>query len=154
LVLGIDFDGTVVDDRRPYDDVTSPLVFKPGAKRALRSLKKAGHLLILWSARSSPVLLLDPGLDLLVRAGVKKLDLPRWHRMLPVHHARHRQMLDFVAVELPGIFDAIDDGAAGKLSGVDLFIDDRTLRLGKGVNALSWEAIAEMLGEPVEEEAA
>lgn len=44
LVIAIDFDGTLVEDR-------SPLVFRPGAKEALVRLRQHGHSLILHSAR-------------------------------------------------------------------------------------------------------
>lgn len=149
MVLAIDFDGTVVSQARAYEDLETPLQFLPGARHALLSLKKAGHLLVLWSARSSPALLVNPLLDPLVRVGVKTVDLERWDDMLPVHRARQRQMLDFVGRELPGVFAAIDDGAAGKLPGVDLFIDDRVLRLGQGTGGFGWDAVADMYGSPV-----
>ena len=40
--VGIDFDGTVVSQDRPYADVVSPLEFVPGAKEGLLALKAAG----------------------------------------------------------------------------------------------------------------
>ncbi len=152
MILAIDFDGTLVSQARSYEDVTTPLQFLPGARRGVLSLRKAGHTLILWSARSSPVLLEDPELDPLVRAGVKKADLARWEKMLPVHHARYQQMLDFVERELPGVFAAVDDGMAGKLPWVDIFIDDKALRYGYGTGGFGWPSIASMYGEPVYEE--
>ena len=148
MVVAIDFDGTLVSQARAYDDVESPLIFLPGAKRGVLSLKKAGHTLLLWSARASPALLVDPYLDPLVRAGIRSVDLERWEGMLGVHRARYVQMVEFVSAELPGAFDAIDDGAAGKPPGVDMFIDDRVLRLGQGTGGFSWDHVAAMFGEP------
>ena len=147
--LGIDFDGTVVrQDHAAYDDTTTPLEFMPGAREALHALKAAGHTLVLWSGRYNRALLIDPALDPLVRAGVRKVDPVRWEKNRGVNQARLQQMLEFVDAELPGIFDAIDDGSAGKAS-VDLFIDDRAVRLGLGPGALSWAEVALLWGEPI-----
>jgi hypothetical protein len=148
VVIAIDFDDSIVSAARSYEDLSTPLIFKVNAKYGLLSLKKAGHTLILWSARASPVLLEDPSLDPLVKWGVKKLDLTRWEKMVSVYRARYQQMLDFVACELPSVFDAIDDGHAGKLPGVDLFIDDKVLRLGHGTGGFGWAAVAQIYGEP------
>lgn len=144
--IAIDYDGTIVRQDRPYDDVDTAPEFVDGAERALRSLKAAGHILLLWSARASRALLFDPMLDPLVRAGVVPLDMDRWRKSQALHIARHRQMLDFVAAKLPGVFDAIDDGAGGKPS-VDCFVDDRALRLGNGYGAVGWWVIQEMYGD-------
>lgn len=144
--IAIDFDGTVVRDDREYADVETPLEFVDGAERAIRSLKKAGHALLLWSARASRALLYDPMLDPLVRAGVAPLDIEQWRKSQSIHLARHRQMLAFVAERCAGWFDAVDDGAGGKPL-VDLFIDDRVLRLGAGPGGFGWWHIMEMYGE-------
>lgn len=147
MILAIDFDGTVCRQDRPYDDVETPLEFIDGAERALRALKRAGHVLLLWSARSSRDLLVDPMLDPLVRAGVRRIDMDQWRRSQPLNIARHRQMIEFVATRLPGVFDAIDDGASGKPH-ADRFIDDRSLRPGRGMGGVSWFDISEMFGVP------
>lgn len=145
--IGIDFDGTIVrQDDRPYDDVTTPLEFMPGAKHGLMTLKAAGHILLLWSGRVSRALLVDPLLDPLVRAGSRVVSQARWEANLSLNRARVQQMLDFVDAELPGIFDAIDDGAGGKPT-VDLFIDDRAVRFGHGPGALSWQQLIYLYGE-------
>lgn len=146
MIICCDFDGTCVRQDHPYDDVTSPLQLQPGAKQALQALKRAGHVLILWSARSSRALLIDPTLDPLVRAGIRRVDMAAWRRSQPLNIARHRQMLEFVATELAGIFDAIDDGSAGKPS-ADLFIDDRALRFGRARGGLAWNQIAGSYGD-------
>ena len=146
MIIAVDFDGTVVEqDGRPYTDVTTPLRFRPGAKEGLLALKRAGHVLLLWSARSSRALLDDPTLDPLVRAGVRKLDRQRWEDQLPLHEARLRQMLVFIQRELEGVFDAVDDGHQGKPQ-VDLFLDDRALHMGLGAQSWSWKSIAYVYG--------
>lgn len=144
--LAIDFDGTIVRQDRPYDDLETPLeliVDDDGvtSKDALMSLKEAGHVLLLYSARSNRSLRINPRLDPLVRAGVRKINMEKWQKSQQLHIARYQQMLDFVAVELPGIFDAIDDGKAGKPVGIDFFIDDRVLRIGTGGLSVSWRDI-------------
>lgn len=144
MLIAIDFDGVIVEQDRPYDDATTPLAFKPGARDGLLALKRAGHKLLLWSARMSPALF-NPDLDPLARVGVRPRVLS--HRAIEINLARQRQMLEFVAAELQGVFDAIDDGSGGKPI-VDMFIDDRCLRLGKGAKAYSWDDIAHAWGEP------
>lgn len=147
MVIAIDFDGTiVVQDGRAYGDVEAPLEFIPGAREGLAALKAAGHTLLLWSARLSRSLLVDPMLDPLVRSGARHADLAAWKASLPLNQARAQQMLDFVERELPGTFDAIDDGAAGKPQ-VDTFIDDKAVRAGYGPGASSWQRIAWLYGE-------
>lgn len=149
MIFAVDFDATIVDDAHPYEDLTTPLTFLPGAREALLGLKAAGHTLLLWSGRASRALLEDPTLDPLVRAGVKPVDLARWAERLPVNQARYDQMVEFVERELPGVFAAIDDGLAGKPS-VDVFVDDRALRLGVGWSAVGWAAIAAVYADDPE----
>jgi len=148
MVFAVDFDGTVVSDARPYADTETPLVFIPGAREALLALRRAGHTLLLWSARSSPALIDDPALNPLVRVGAVPESRARWEAMRHVHLARLAQMLAFVERELPEVFDAIDDGRGGKPVGVDFFLDDKALRLGRGTGGFGWGEIAEMYGEP------
>jgi hypothetical protein len=143
MFIAVDFDGTVVEQHgRAYDDVTTPLRLLPGARDGLQALKRAGHVLSLWSGRASPALLDDPMLDSLMRAGVRRISSTTWPEQQRINRARHKQMLDFVRRELPGVFDAIDDGRSGKPS-VDLFIDDKCLRYGA---SNSWRQIAASLG--------
>ena len=145
--IAIDYDGTLVRQDLPYDDVTTPPEFMLGAIDALRALKAAGHVLVLWSGRANRALLFDEQLDPLVRRGVRRADPVRWERNRGVNQARYAQMLDACDhPPLAGLFDAIDDGAAGKPS-VDCFIDDRALRVGTGPGALSWAEIAFLYGE-------
>lgn len=149
MIIAIDFDRTLVADG-PYD-ATTPLRLLPGAKEALMSLRAAGHQLVLWSARSSPALLKDPMLDPLVRAGAKRANLRLWELQRPVHQARYDQMVAFVEAELPRLFNAVDDGAAGKFE-FDLVIDDKAIRFGdKRLSGMSWPDIATRYGAPVYE---
>jgi hypothetical protein len=139
----------IVDQNRAYDDLVSPLQFNQGAREALFELKAAGHLLILWSGRLSSALLVDPLLDPLVKAGKKKVNLEWWRdSSLPIHQARAKQMLDFISKYLPGVFDAIDDGAGGKPN-ADLFIDDRAIRFGVGPSSVAWDYIGHVYGERI-----
>lgn len=147
MIIALDFDGTVIEDIRAYDDLTTPMRLQPNAKMALLSLKAAGHKLILWSSRASRGLLEGPDHDPLVFAGIKKANEKTWEKNRELHRARYLQMLRFVETELPDIFDMVDDGTAGKLAGVDLFIDDRALRFGRGPLAVNWTQIAEMYGD-------
>ena len=70
-----------------------------------------------------------------------------------MHQARYDQMVAFVGRELPGVFDAIDDGAGGKPN-VDLFIDDKCLRFGRGMHAAGWRELAHWYGDPRRKDAA
>lgn len=147
LVFLTDFDGTIVRDDKPYDDVSTPLEFiqllhlfgigKHGTTRdALVMLKDAGHKLVLWSARAAPRLTKDPRLDLVWG---KQRRPPRddkdWRDRLRVNQARHRQMLQFVNDHLKGVFDAIDDGTIPGKPSFDVLVDD------KAAGGLDWGAI-------------
>jgi len=146
VIIAVDFDATVVRQDRSYDDVVSPLTFEEGAEVGLRALKRAGHVLLLWSARANRALREDPGLDPLVAAGVVRVDRVRWERMRPINVARYQQMIAFVKSELDGVFDAIDGGLQGKPC-ADLFIDDRAMRFGAGANGMTWRTLAYVYGE-------
>jgi len=148
VLLAIDFDGVVVRQDQGYADTTTPLRFMPGAKPALYALKQAEHTLVLFSTRANRALREDPNLDPLVRAGVRKVNLKQWERERPIQQARYEQMLAFVKRELPGVFDAIDDGMCGKIV-ADRFIDDRALQYGNGFESVGWAQIADMYGAPL-----
>ena len=144
MKIAIDFDGTIVEQDKPYDQTDGLFHFTPGAKAALLRLKAAGHLLLLWSARASLHHRFDVTLDPLFTA-------QPWAPKDPVkfyaaNQARFDEMIAFVARELPGVFAGVDDGTCGKPT-VDAFIDDRALRLGG--SGLSWAEIAELHGDPV-----
>ncbi len=146
--IAIDFDGCVVSEDMPIDDLLDKPRLLPGAKEALLSLKKAGHILILWSGRASRAVLYGPEFDPLVRAGVRRANERAWERQKEMHHARYLQMIAICNDELPGVFDVVDDGSAGKIPEIDLFIDNHALRLGAGPFGASWEDVAAMYGEP------
>lgn len=145
MKIALDFDGTVVREDTPYDDVETPLQFVEGVDAAVPALRRAGHILLLWSARASRALLYDPLLDPLVRAGVVPLDVEQWRRSQSLHRARYQQMMAFVAEHCAGWFDAVDDGAGGKPI-VDLFIDNNALRMGIGFGSVGWRSIAKAYG--------
>lgn len=149
MILAIDFDNTlVVQHGRPYDDVTSPFVFMPGAKEALASLKRAGHQVIVWSGRSSLALRQNVLLDPLVRAGKKQPQTGEGlKKNYALNQARFDQMVSFCETELKGLIDAIDDGTCGKVT-ADIYLDDRAMRLNRGLNAWTWFEIAKLYGFP------
>lgn len=142
MIIALDFDGTLVE-RGVYADTTSPLQLKPGAREALAAMKQAGHHLVLWSGRANRSLMYLPEFDPLVRAGV--IGDASTDETRQLHADRYRQMLAFVASELPGVFDAVDDGRCGKLE-ADLYIDDRAIQFG-GANGSNWADIAALYGE-------
>ena len=153
MIICIDFDETIVDNAgREYSDTTTPLRLMPGAKQALKSLKRAGHMLLVFSARANRALLANPMLDPLARVGKRRVNNEAWKKSQPVNIARYEQMVTFCRQELAGLIDAVDDGAVGKPS-CDLFIDDRALRYGHGQLGLLWGDIARIHGEPVYETA-
>ena len=64
MIIGIDFDGTIVASA--YPDTGRPL---PGAIATLRDLVACGHRLILWTVRAGPDL--GPALSLLDEHGIE-----------------------------------------------------------------------------------
>jgi len=148
--IAVDFDGTLVDDDREYADFTSPLKLKVGARQALQRLKYAQHTIIVCSARSNLALREDWRLNQLWLSGAVRFDPAFWAMNLEVNRGRYEQMVTFVATELVGLVDAVDDGRQGKLM-VDLFIDDRAVCLGQGAHAMNWRAVAELYGAPAAE---
>lgn len=149
MVICVDFDDTIVSQAgRSYEDVTTRLLFMPGAKEGLLSLKKAGHTLVLFSGRANRALRVDPELDPLVVAGVKRVDRAWWEKNRVVNQARYDQMVEFVGKYLPGVFAAIDDGMQGKPH-ADMYLDDKAMRYGHGVLGVPWVRVAQMYGEPV-----
>lgn len=144
----VDFDGTVVREDRPYDDLKTPLEFVRGSKRTLLSLKRAGHVLILASGRASIALRKDWMAHPLWR---QDLNPPVWwEKSQPLNEARYQQMIEFVRANLSGVFDAIDDGSGGKLGG-DIYIDDRAYPQRDMEQV--WVMLERQFGEPVEEHA-
>lgn len=147
MIVAIDFDGTIVQQNRPYDDVHSPLEWVPGAQAGLYSLKKADHTLILYSARANLALRQDWRLNPLWRDGIVPINVKAWERNQPLHEARYQQMVRFVAVKLPRMFAAIDDGHQGKVL-ASIFIDDKAFGSATYANAgVDWKAVTRHFGE-------
>lgn len=143
--IAIDFDGTIVMPVGDPEDPLAPVQLQEGVADGLISLKRAGHKLLLYSARANRALRIDPYLNPLIRNGALELDLDKWQRNQPMFEARYQQMLDFVSKMLPGVFDGIDDGQQGKPN-VDMFIDDKG-RIFKVKNpAKAWKKIAKKYG--------
>ena len=130
----------------PYSDVTTPLRFIEGAREGLAALKRAGHVIVLYSTRANRSGLESPTLDPLVRAGIKRVHQAAWERSQPLEHARLAQMLEFARTELHGLIDVVDDGQQGKPR-ADVFIDDRAIALGASVGTVGWNEIARRFGE-------
>ena len=146
MIIVVDFDSTLVDEwGRKFSDTTSPLKLMAGARKALEAMQRAGHLVVVASGRANRALRVDPELDPLVRDGVVKLNRAAWEAEQPIHEARYQQMVQFCATTLKGLVDAVDDGGQGKPV-ADLYIDDRALRFGGGVDGHSWFDIARQFG--------
>jgi len=146
VIIAIDFDSTLVDEwGRKFSDTTSPFKLMSGARKALQSMKAAAHVVLVYSARANRALREDPMLDPLARVGAVKVDIVQWTKEQPLHEARYRQMVQFCETSLRGLVDAVDDGRQGKPA-ADLFIDDRALRFGGGVDGHSWFDIARQFG--------
>jgi len=143
MIIAVDFDGTLVQNTSGGN-----LLIMPGARAGLASLRAAGHVLLVYSARANRAQREDPQLDPLVRVGVRKPASGDLQASQAHAQARYLEMVEFVAREFPGVFAAVDDGAQGKPL-VDLFIDDLAIRFGHGATALGWRAIASIWGEPV-----
>lgn len=139
MIWAIDFDGVVVKDDRVFHDTTTPLQMIDGCRDGLLALKRAGHVLLLYSGRTNRARMYMPEFDPLVRAGFVAP-----HHSAELHATHYRQMLDFVERELPGIFDGIDDGRQGKPV-ADVYLDDRAIRFGS--TGATWLELADLYGE-------
>lgn len=142
MIIAVDFDGTIVEQDHPYDDLVTKLRFVPGAREGLYALKQAGHVLILWSGRASVLIRPDRRMAL-VEAGIVNPD--ERERSHGLNLARWEQMINFVETHLPNLFTAIDDGRTGKPP-VDLIIDNIAIGLGYGPMKAAWNQIAHSHG--------
>jgi len=144
MLIAVEFDGVLVV-RRKFDEIDANFEFVSGAEEGLKSLKRAGHTLILYSTRANRALRADPALNPLWQdAGPRAL--ASWQKAQPLHEARFQAMLTFVAKALPGVFDAIDEGTQGKVS-ADLYLDDRGQKMNNGAFAADWSVISHVYGE-------
>jgi hypothetical protein len=142
MIFAIDFDGTIVEQNNAYDDLQTPLEFVPGALEALRALKRAGHVIIVTSARANLALRIDYNLNPLWANRLVPFDANQWRQSRSLNASRYLQMLVFVSQHLDGVVDAVDNGHQGKVV-ADHFIDDRGVDFAQG-----WEQIARLYGEP------
>lgn len=140
MIFAIDFDGVIVPDGYPLD--AKNLVLLPGVKNGLLKLKKAGHILLLYSARSNKAAMINSEFDPLVRAGKVQ---PASDKTRNITANKYREMVIFIEEKLPDIFDAIDDGRQGKPY-ADVYIDNKAIRFG-GSFGLKWDQIADIYGE-------
>lgn len=143
LRIATEFDDVIVRKPLQFDDTITPLEFMPNAKDGLYALRRAGHVLLLYSVRANRANREDRLLDPLVLSGAVRVDPFVWEKNRPVYEARYQQMLTFVAENLSGVFAGIDDGRQGKPS-VDLVIDQRSIGLIPG---LGWKRITHLYGE-------
>ena len=95
LVIAVDFDGTIVEDR--YPGIGKPMPF---AFETLKMLQKDGHRLVLWTYRVN-----------------RKLDEA-------VHFCRENG-IEFYAVNKGFPEENLNDRETGRKIHADLFIDDR-----------------------------
>lgn len=145
MIIGVDYDNTIVEEGRNYEDYTSPPRFLPGAKEGVLSLKKAGHTLVLWSARASPNLITAPdATGAVLDPEFKRVSLATFKARLKVNRGRYDQMLSFIRKEFPGVFSMVTSDKHA----IQIFIDDKALRLGPGPSGLTWAEISHIYGEP------
>lgn len=130
MIIAVDFDGTVVE-AMPYAGMVDPsqMRLRPGAKRALTALRVAGHLLVLSSVRSNQANRSDWRLNPLWASGQVAIDVELWAQRREWWEATHQAMLVFVEQQLPGVFNAVDEGVQGKPL-ADLYLDDLGYRMG------------------------
>lgn len=144
--IAIDFDGTIVKDDKAYDDLETPLELVEGAEAAIHALARAGHHLIVYSARANLAIREDwkrhPGW---LERGYAP---PGWESSARLNELRYQQMVQFILARFgTKTFWYIDDGRQGKVS-ADLFIDDRAFPGGTP----DWETLAYNYGEVLPDE--
>jgi len=137
----VDFDGVVIERTPDPGDPAEDMQLLEDARAGLQALKLAGHVLILSSCRSNTAQRVDWRLNPLWREHVEPFDERRWEATRQLWQAAHERMIAFVGRELPGVFDAIDDGRQGKIL-ADLYIDDKAFRLSWG----GWKLLVEHYG--------
>jgi beta-phosphoglucomutase-like phosphatase (HAD superfamily) len=149
MIICVDFDNCVIQPCA-FDASHTEMKLVPGAVEALQQLRKAGHLLVLYSARANRSLRDDPFLNPLIRTGAIKLDRARWEAEAPAYRARYRSMLTFLADNLPHLFHSIDDGSQGKPD-ADLFLEGlgRTMDHHGG----AWRRVMHAYGETEDDDA-
>lgn len=140
--IGIDFDGTLVSEERPYEDTDTPLVWLPGARDGVLSLHAAGHTLVLFTSRASPARL--SGANIYCAILLEDFAPPSLSQG-DIHVQRFLQCVDFILREVPDVFSAVTSDK----NDLDLIIDNKALRFGRGPTAVDWREIAWAYGERV-----
>jgi hypothetical protein len=143
--IGLDFDGTLVLEDRPYADLDSPVEWIPGAREGVIDLHAHGHRLLLWSARMSRALIDDWRLCPDWAAQGDRFDVARWEASRELNAARVVQMLAFLDREVPGLIE-VPRADAGKPL-VDLFIDDRSFGCPLRGGVVDWHEIRRRFGQ-------
>lgn len=139
MIIAVDYDGTVVEDGAPLD----PPKVRAGAKAALVALRRAGHVLVLFSCRSNAAHRLNWRLNPLWTEAIIPFDEADWERQREIWEAMHQLMIKHVEEELPGVFHVVDQGLQGKPV-ADVYLDDRAFRMSRR----SWPEVAMLYGEP------
>jgi len=80
LILAIDFDGTIVDDKHPEIGE-----LKDGAKEAINQLYNDGYTIIIWSCRNG--IHKARAIEFLVKSGIK---FHRFNESCPVNLSEHK----------------------------------------------------------------
>jgi hypothetical protein len=147
VIISVDFDGTVVERSGQYGERGEQLVVIEEAAIALKSLKEAGHSLILTSCRANTAQRKDWRKNPLWALGIVPFDEDNWAKNRLKWERAYHNMIKCVNRELPGIFDAIDNGEQGKVI-AHLYLDDRAFRITYG----SWKTVAETYGDGFEKQ--
>ena len=119
----IDADGTLCVERGVPYDATTPIRWIDGALAGVAALKRAGHDLLLWSARDAP-----------------RMWMERNYPLVQLNLARQKQMHDAIERDMPGMFE-VPEQRYGKPV-FDKLIDDKSIPPPP-----SWFDIAEFFGE-------
>ncbi len=97
MIIAVDFDGTIVEDK--YPDIGKEKQF---AFRTLKALQKEGHLLILWTYRSGRTL--EAAVEFCRKNGI-----------------------EFYAVNKSYPEEKFDESQTSRKIHADIFIDDRNI---------------------------
>ena len=137
MIIGIDFDGTVVE-------TTKPLRLRPGVEDTLRAFVEMEHQLVLHSVRCNAPITDDVLLGRLYPGGKIPMGLPRtveesWEYFEEMRDFLRSKML--WTVEEGGVFSVIWQ-LPGKPP-ADAFLDDRTINV-RGKEA--WQSVRFVFG--------
>lgn len=142
MIIVVDFDGTVIEPQAEPGEPSEKFILRRGALEALYSLKRASHVLVLFSSRANMAHRIDWRLNPLWANGIVPFDEATWEAGRQYWEEAFQQMVRFVDRELPGLFDAVDGGMQGKPI-ADLYLDDKAFRMG----LRGWRDVAMMYGD-------